>query len=762
MEHKVYFQDEKASDILWAWIITWYWEANGMNFTKRLYAYLKYLVEKEDSRKLIELHNKVFWQEETDLKTIQNKVAKIIEDLNKINNKKGLVQIHNIMFSLAWWSKWIDEVKMSDPMFFNLTDFSKKKSIWYNLKLKYPKYSKKELKELVDLIVRLHEKDDDVLGDVSDLWADRLYYNIWTYLSKTTSDAVNNIIKNWEIDDLDAELIVKLLMDSWVSQNYIEKFEDEYWVSQDLKPTVTEQVSEKIEWEKNNELLDIHFIERKNIADFNPFLLGLTFKTWYEALWMERFIEIYEKIFANISYGIIEKTWWIKPSFNKFIKHDSTKLTQEDPSDKEKKFSYQFIIEFDVPKDFDIKKLREIWVLLNEEIGNINLTSLEKDQSFKHPLSTMKWKTTYSWYFSDSWEWFADNSVICQESDEWEKKVRLTLSDFTQDEYIYLIVQIGYFINNEKFINKNQLYFDLYHEYNKTLFSSELFDITILKDKYEKFLRDLIIPLSKEWLELWLKADNLLLAWPYGTSKSQFLMHLLLNKKWEFNNKEFLLNASVIPIWLQEFKALLMEGVGWIKTRIDQIYQRTHAPIILIVEDLDTLVNEKKHDINDEIAQSMTIFFEWLGSLPVTVVTTSNDPTKFSERLIRPNRISKIIIFDRPNVEEKKKMLFDHLKINNIELSSNLLNIIYSSNVFENGTASHMWEIAKELNKYLITEKEIFANDIELDEFNISHIINDITISIDDLNKNEVKIENWYKEISWEIDKKSNIELGIL
>ena len=148
---------------------------------------------------------------------------------------------------------------------------------------------------------------------------------------------------------------------------------------------------------------------------------------------------------------------------------------------------------------------------------------------------------------------------------------------------------------------------------------------------YQTFL---IIPLSKEWLELWLKADNLLLAWPYGTSKSQFLMHLLLNKKWEFNNKEFLLNASVIPIWLQEFKALLMEGVGWIKTRIDQIYQRTHAPIILIVEDLDTLVNEKKHDINDEIAQSMTIFFEWLGSLPVTVVTTSNDPTKFSERLI--------------------------------------------------------------------------------------------------------------------------------
>jgi SpoVK/Ycf46/Vps4 family AAA+-type ATPase len=70
--------------------------------------------------------------------------------------------------------------------------------------------------------------------------------------------------------------------------------------------------------------------------------------------------------------------------------------------------------------------------------------------------------------------------------------------------------------------------------------------------------------------------------------------------------------------------------------------------------------------------------------LPITIVTTSNDPTSFSERLIRPNRISKILIFNRPSLEEKKIMLNNHLKSNNIKLSKNLLKTIYESKVFIN------------------------------------------------------------------------------
>jgi hypothetical protein len=32
--------------------------------------------------------------------------------------------------------------------------------------------------------------------------------------------------------------------------------------------------------------------------------------------------------------------------------------------------------------------------------------------------------------------------------------------------------------------------------------------------------------------------------------------------------------------------------------------------MVFVIEDLDTLVNEKKHNVNDEIAQAMTLFFE--------------------------------------------------------------------------------------------------------------------------------------------------------
>jgi len=143
------------------------------------------------------------------------------------------------------------------------------------------------------------------------------------------------------------------------------------------------------------------------------------------------------------------------------------------------------------------------------------------------------------------------------------------------------------------------------------------------------------------------------------------------------------------------------------------------------------------------------LFFEWLGSLPVHVITTSNDPTKFSERLIRPNRLSKILIFNRPSIEEKKEMIQEHLQIKWLKLSQWELETIYSSNIFKEWTASHIWEIVKEIDNFIKTEKEIFWQDIKLDDNTIENIIWNITISSKDLSEQENLIWKWYKEVSW-------------
>ena len=747
----LYVKNDTTKTKLWSNQIM-IWPDKEYNFDwmkERLEGFVNYLIKQKNDEWLSNIYKSLIGKncETEKLEDLRDDIFIMIKDLTDKKDVQWMKKVHKWMLWIWSYKKNASDIKIEDTTFYNLNDFSKKKYLLYKLKEKHPELDKKWIKDLIKEIKVLWN-NDDILSLANDIWMDSLYYNIWIYFNDSSVSDVDNLLIYWNLEDADAKTLVKLFeKSSKVSPKTIEKFEEEFYLSKEIKPDITSHSTDDIEWTTISDIKNILNIERKQIADFNPFLFELNFEVWIKELWLERFIEVYSTLFSDISYEILDQIKWIKPSFNAFRKFESSKLNI-DLKDKEKSFVYQYLIEFPVSEDFDIKKLKDLAVLLNKEVWWVNLMSPEKNKPFKHPLSTIKWNTTYTWYFWESGEKFLDSNIIIQKWENWEKIVRLTLSRFSQDEYIYLISQIWYYIKNWTFVDKNQLYFDLYDRYNKTLFSSELFDITVLKDKYESFVRDLIIPLSKEWLELWLKADNTLLAWLYWTSKSQFLMHLLLDKKWILNDREFFLNATTIPIGLQEFKALLMQWIWWIKTRLDQIFSRTQAPIILIVEDLDTLVNEKITWANDEIAQAMTIFFEGLWSLPVTVVTTSNDPTKFSERLIRPNRLSKIKIFNRPTIEEKKIMIKNHLNLKTINLTKKNKKTIYESNVFKEWTASHIWEIVKEIFNYLKIEKEIFWKDVKLSNDRIKEILNWITISVSDINEKENMINDWYDEIS--------------
>ena len=758
LKTKVYYHDSEIYNILWERYISWFDKNTISKFSDRLQNYIIY-IKKENPKLLSNIYQQIYNKENIDLDTKQNKIIKLIKKTETNKDDQWLFELYDIFTSIWIEKASINDFNINDVLFNILTSKSRKKLLWYKLKQKYPqkewenfKDYKCRLKKIINDLAWIYKDDSDVIWDMFNMWIDWLFYRIAMEFWNDSSDAIQNIIRNWWIDEDNIELITNYLKEWWVNDKYIKKLKEAFFLLEDVKPTLTKQSEEKIKWKNEKALENIEISNRKIIADFNPFLLELWFETAIKTLWYNRFLEVYEKVFFNIAKQILDKTNSNLPTFNKFLKFDVKKLEWKKEESEKKSFTFQFIIEFNVNKDFNLKNLKDIAILLNEEIWDINLVSPEIWESFKHPLSTIDSKNLkYDGYFSDSGEHFSDDNILLIKWENWEKKLRLTLANFAQDEYIYLISQIWYYISHWNFIDKHQLYFNIYDKYNKTLFNEKLFDIKVLKENYEQFVRNIILPLSKEWLNIWLKPSNILLAWPYGTSKSQFLKHMLLDKKWNFNNKEFFLNANVIPLGLQEFKTLLLQWIGGIKTRLDQIFQRTSTPIVLLIEDLDTLVNEKSMWVNDEIAQAMTLFFEWLGSLPVNVITTSNDPTKFSERLIRPNRLSKILIFNRPTIEEKKKMIKEHLKFKWLKLNKEQLENIYKTNVFKEGTASHIGEIVKELDNYIKIEKEIFNKKLVLTDEIINKIIWNITISTKDLSEQEENISNWYKEVSWTI-----------
>lgn len=66
-----------------------------------------------------------------------------------------------------------------------------------------------------------------------------------------------------------------------------------------------------------------------------------------------------------------------------------------------------------------------------------------------------------------------------------------------------------------------------------------------------------------------------------------------------------------------------------------------------MIEDIDTIVKEFGTD-SDPVSQAMTTLFEGIGSLPVTVVASTNNPEILPQRHLRPNRLDTVIAFPYP------------------------------------------------------------------------------------------------------------------
>jgi hypothetical protein len=61
----------------------------------------------------------------------------------------------------------------------------------------------------------------------------------------------------------------------------------------------------------------------------------------------------------------------------------------------------------------------------------------------------------------------------------------LECDSIAQDEFIYITSQISHFLKHKKFIDKKQLFSEMYHKYNQiALKDVEVFDIEILEEQY--------------------------------------------------------------------------------------------------------------------------------------------------------------------------------------------------------------------------------------------------------------------------------------
>lgn len=310
----------------------------------------------------------------------------------------------------------------------------------------------------------------------------------------------------------------------------------------------------------------------------------------------------------------------------------------------------QHICEWEIPKDFSHSDFSQLIKWLRWVISD--LKSSGEPKRFDHPIQTWVGIKKYYWFFSGS-KWFENTHIIdIQPFDGNWKRVLRFASELGQDSILFIQIQVSYFMKNKKLLPASTIWKHIYEMYNKlSLEGVEKFEPWSLREQYDTLVRKVVWPLSLEHKEkkwnIW-KAHNVLLYWIYGTGKSQLLTHLISEREYKLPNGEIIhLEANIINIGILEFSDLLVKSVSAFRKRLSDIHENTGKPIILVIEDIDTIIKEQGLD-SDPVSQAMTTLFEGVGSLPVTVIASTNNPEILPQRHLRPNRIDTLIGFEYP------------------------------------------------------------------------------------------------------------------
>ena len=503
--------------------------------------------------------------------------------------------------------------------------------------------------------------------------------------------------------------------------------------------------------EKSEEKTD----PRNGFINPNWFLYDIEVETALKLWWQEKTKYIFGKYF----YSWINQMW-IKdvirlPDFYNFCIF-RIKVDEDSEGNKKKLVDIgQHIFEWELPADFSQAQLASLTKNLRNVISD--LCSSGEPKRFVHPIQTTLWVKKFTGYFSGSKGFENTHIIDIQPVNANGKRVLRFATEMGQDTVLFVMTQISSFLKSGKFLPTKDLWREVYMMYNQlSMEGVERFDPSSMKSQYDTLVQKVVWPLSKEYKDQkWSigKPHSSLFYGVYGTGKSQLLTHLLAERNYTLKNgKNIQLEANVINIGIMEFADLLVKSVSGFRKRLSDIHENTWYPIILVIEDIDTIVKEVWRD-SDPVSQAMTTLFEWVGSLPVTVIASTNNPEILPPRHLRPNRIDSLLGFPYPlepwsllpilQIHWERKWLKDCLKgvldINEIEWE--ILGKI------KHFTPSHISALCQSIYEALEFEdlQSLGSNGVKKI---IDSEIEQCLVPVDDMNAREASMKKW-RESLW-------------
>ena len=229
-------------------------------------------------------------------------------------------------------------------------------------------------------------------------------------------------------------------------------------------------------------------------------------------------------------------------------------------------------------------------------------------------------------------------------------------SGLGQDSFLMLVTQVSRLLAQQEVLEPKPLMAEIYRQLNRigtrVIDRSDLFG---MHDALKTVEKTILLPLKHpgQAKKFSIMPESVLLVGVPGVGKT-YLEHYLMTG--EHNAVFVAVDSDKLRTDLHAVKAGRPSET---LTRVDRITQLTGLPVILIIDDIDVILTEKKED--DVISKFLNLM-QGIRQKGLYTLASTNYPEELDRRLLEPGRLSKIVHVRPPDKVERKGVLLTYLR----------------------------------------------------------------------------------------------------
>lgn len=260
-----------------------------------------------------------------------------------------------------------------------------------------------------------------------------------------------------------------------------------------------------------------------------------------------------------------------------------------------------------------------------------------------------------------------------------------------QDSFLMLVAQVSRLLAKQNVVDSRSLMAEIYRQLNcigtRVIDRSALYG---MKDALEAVEKKILLPLQYPELTKHYPVvpESVLLVGVPGVGKT-YLEHYLMTGSY---------NAIFVAIDSDKLRndlhAVKADKQSETLTRVDRIIRLTGLPVVMIIDDIDVILTEKKED---DVVSKFLNLMQGIRQKGLYVLASTNYPEELDRRLLEPGRLSETVHVRPPNTEDREGVLMTYLK-NHPFTDSKLCKEVASwcAKNTEGWTQRFLWELTVE------------------------------------------------------------------